>query len=89
MKYRIYEINDRDKIYYIVKKWKYFFWGTAKTNRLSTFTYDSGGGSWYRKEFSKLDSAMSAVIAEIEYLDKPKWKKVVADVDSDRDFPNI
>lgn len=90
MKYRIYEVQDRDELYYFVKKWKLFFWGLPKTTRLSERGWSEGGGTyWWRKHFKTLKEASDAVQQEIEYNDRPTWKKVMREVDADIDYPNI
>lgn len=85
MKYRIYEIKTKEGVYYIVKQLRWFFYMTALSDYLTHFDYDCLSP----KYFNTFEKAKAAVEKAIEHDNIPTYKKVVLEIDVDRDYPNI
>lgn len=85
MKYRIYEIKTKEGVYYIVKQLRWFFYMPALSEYLTHCYYDELSP----KHFNTFGHAKLAVEKAIEHDNIPTYKKVVLEIDVDRDYPNI
>lgn len=85
MKYRIYEIKTKEDVYYIVKELRWFLYQTPVSNKLADWYYGYG----FPKCFKTMEDARNAIEKAIEHDNIPTYKKVVLEIDVDRDYPNI
>lgn len=85
MKYRIYKIKTKSDIYYIVKEYRWFFYRTPLSNNLAEWYYGYG----FPKSFQTMEDARNAIEKAIAHDNIPIYTKVVLEIDTDRDYPNI